>query len=58
MLLNYSRKKNCSGYTNKYCNTFSLVVFDTMTLFEGTGVTGALGLQSRLAEGTAEPTEA
>lgn len=29
-----------------------------MTLFEGTGVIGALDLQSRLAEGTAEPTEA
>lgn len=58
MLLNYSRKKNCSGYSNKCCNTFSLVVFDTTSLFEGPGVAGALALQSRLAEGTAEPPEA
>lgn len=29
-----------------------------MSLFEGPGVAGALALQSRLAEGTAEPPEA
>lgn len=49
-------QKQVSMVTLTYCNPFNLTVFDTKTLLEGTRI-GENGLESRLAEAMAEPTE-